>query len=111
METTTEKNENGVLIVSLNGRLDATTSSGLTNELSQLIASGEHKILINFEKLEYISSAGLRVLITTVKLLKAKQGKLILSNMSSGIFEVLRVSGFSKILNINETQEEALANF
>jgi len=111
MEITTKKQENGVLVIYLNGRLDATTSTGLQKEINQLIESGETKILINFEKLGYISSAGLRVLITTVKLLKSKQGKLVLSNMSSIIFDVLKVSGFTKVLNIYDSEEEALATY
>lgn len=111
MEITTEPKDNNILVIYLNGRLDATTSGGLQKEINQLIEADNIKILINFEKLDYISSAGLRVLITTVKLLQVKQGKLLLSNMNSMIFDVLKISGFTKILTICDSQQQALAAF
>jgi len=111
METTTEKKGDNVLVIYLNGRLDASTAGGLQQEINTLVNGGEEKLLINFEKLDYISSAGLRVLITTVKLLKSKQGKLVLAGMSGSIFEVLKISGFTAIFNIFDTEEEALATF
>jgi len=111
MEITTEKKADGVLVIYLNGRLDAGTAGGLQQEISQLVQDGEERLLINFENLDYISSAGLRVLITTVKLLKSRQGKLVLSSMSSSIFEVLKISGFTAIFNICDTEEQALAAF
>ncbi len=111
MEITTKKNNNGVLIINLNGRLDATTSNGLQSKIAQQIDAGEDKLLINFEQLVYISSAGLRVLITALKLLQAKQGKLLLSNMNKDILNVLKISGFTQILTIKDTEEQALAEF
>ena len=111
MEITTEIKANEILVIYLNGRLDATTSAGLQKEISQIIEAGKIKILINFAQLDYISSAGLRVLITTVKLLQVKNGKLFLSNMNSMTYDVLKVSGFTKILNICDSEQEALASF
>ncbi len=111
MKTTNEKTESGVFILYLNGRLDATTAGDLQKEINQIIASNEKKLLINFYKLEYISSAGLRVLITTLKLLKLQEGKLLISNMNSTIFNILKVSGFTQILTIKDTQDQALAEF
>jgi anti-anti-sigma factor len=111
METQTKKHDNGVLILYLTGRLDATTSGPLQKEISELITSGEHRLLINFSQLDYISSAGLRVLIITLKSLKTHQGQLLICNMGEAILEVLKVAGFTKILTIEETEEQALTKF
>ena len=65
-------------------------------------------MLIDFKSLDYISSAGLRVLIMVAKKLKAAQGSLVLCNLDEKIYEVFNVSGFTAIFDICTTQEEAL---
>jgi len=111
MEIITNKNDSGIVIFSLNGRLDANTAPDLQKQVKQIIDNDESQLLFNFQDITYVSSAGLRVLITTVKLLKPKQGKLVLSNMAPAIFEVLKVAGFTKIFTICDTQQEALDCF
>jgi len=111
MKITTTTKDCGTLIIYLNGRLDANTSPELQQDIKNIIESGETQLLINFQGIEYVSSAGLRVLITTIKLLKLKQGKLVLSNLSPAIFEVLKIAGFATIFTICETEQEALSKF
>ncbi|MDR0407166.1 MAG: STAS domain-containing protein, partial [Holosporales bacterium] len=69
------------------------------------------KLIISLEQVEYISSAGLRVFLMTGKKLKAAGGNLILCYMAERIFDVFRMSGFDKIIQIVPTLEEATRLF
>lgn len=103
------KDQNGgVTIVTLVGNLDTGTSPQAEKEILESIDGGSNKILINLEKTDYISSAGLRVLLASAKKLKGS-GEFRISNLNSTVQEVFEVSGFSSILNVDATQEEALA--
>ncbi|MDZ4122430.1 MAG: STAS domain-containing protein [Candidatus Cloacimonadaceae bacterium] len=104
----TQSNERGVNILSLNGKLDAMTSSILDNALAPVLSSETPKIIIDFADLSYVSSAGLRVLLKTAKQLQTIQGRLVLCNMKDFIREVFDISGFSSILTICESCEKAL---
>ncbi len=80
------------------GRLDTTTSPMLEKELSELYSSAE-KMIIDFKGLDYISSAGLRVLLSAQKVMKAKGG-LVITNVNDIVSEVFEVTGFADILDI-----------
>lgn len=92
-----ESNES-TLILTLEGRLDTTTSSQLEAELN-LSVSGITKLIIDMQALEYISSAGLRVLLSAQKVMN-KQGEMILRNVGEVIMDVFEVTGFVDILTI-----------
>ena len=93
------KNANGSeLKIILEGRLDTTTAPQLEAELSNSIA-GVTDLKFDLEKLEYISSAGLRVLLSSQKKMN-KQGKMVITNASSEVKEIFDVTGFSDILTI-----------
>ena len=96
MNITKEKHDN-VLTVSLEGRLDTTTAPQLESEMSDL--SGVTDLTLDFAKLEYISSAGLRVLLATQKVMN-KQGAMVIKNACDDIKEVFEITGFSDILTI-----------
>ena len=82
----------------LEGRLDTTTSPQLQEDLEKSLDPIE-ELVLNFEKLEYISSAGLRVLLVAQKTM-TKQGKMIVTNVNESIMEIFDVTGFSDILTI-----------
>ena len=86
------------LTVALEGRLDTTTAPKLEEELRGSI-DGLTGLVIDFEKLEYISSAGLRVLLAMQKIMN-RQGEMILKNVNETVMEVFEVTGFSDILTI-----------
>ena len=86
------------LTVELEGRLDTTTAPQLEGELRGSI-DGLTCLVIDFEKLDYISSAGLRVLLAMQKIMN-KQGEMILKNVNETVMEVFEVTGFSDILTI-----------
>ena len=93
------KNVNGSdLKVILEGRLDTTTAPLLEAELNKVIADVKN-LTFDLEKLDYISSAGLRVLLSTQKIMN-KQGKMVISNASAEVKEIFDVTGFSDILTI-----------
>lgn len=94
-----QKTVNGTtLAMKLEGRLDTTTSPKLGEELRGSV-DGITSLVIDFEKLEYISSAGLRVLLSMQKIMN-KQGQMLLKNVSETVMEVFEVTGFSEFLNI-----------
>lgn len=96
---TIEKNLNGTeLTVTLAGRLDTTTAPNLEAELKQSI-SGVDMLVLDFAGLEYLSSAGLRVLLQAQKVMN-KQGKMVLRNVNETINEIFEVTGFVDILTI-----------
>lgn len=107
MEISTRKDQNTV-IVSLNGRMDAVTSPEFEKRLSEMIVAGESNFLINLGHLEYISSAGLRSILTIAKLLKAKEGKILIAGLQGPVKDVFTISGFGAIFKIYETEQEAL---
>lgn len=86
------------LTVALTGRLDTTTAPLLEAELKSSL-DGVNYLVMDFAELEYISSAGLRVLLSTQKVMN-KQGKMVIRHVNETIFEVFEVTGFTDILTI-----------
>ena len=96
---TIKKISNGAdLTVALEGRLDTTTAPQLEAELKGAL-DGVSSLIMDFEELEYVSSAGLRVLLSTQKIMN-KQGEMKITHVSETIMEVFEVTGFSDILTI-----------
>jgi anti-sigma B factor antagonist len=100
-----------VRILSFQGNLDTNTSPDAENEINGLIDAGAQKLLVNFENLDYISSAGLRILLATAKKLKASQGDLKICCLNETVQEVFDISGFATILSVSKTEEEALGAY
>ena len=95
---TIEKNLNGTeLTVTITGRLDTTTAPQLEAEFKQNI-NGVEKLVLDFASLEYLSSAGLRVLLA--QKVMNKQGEMIIKNVNETINEIFEVTGFIDILTI-----------
>ena len=94
-----KKTENGTHItMALTGRLDTTTAPQLEAELKDCM-DGADALTLDFEKLDYISSAGLRVLLAAQKVM-GKKGGMKLHNVCPEIMEVFEITGFSDILTI-----------
>ena len=86
------------LTVALEGRLDTTTAPELEQSLRESV-DGVTELVMDFEKLEYISSAGLRVLLSAQKIMN-KQGSMKVIHVGDSIMEILEVTGFVDILTI-----------
>ncbi len=92
------KNEGTQLTLELEGRLDTTTAPQLEASLKQNVGDCT-KLIMDFVKLEYISSAGLRVLLAAQKVMN-KQGEMIIKNVNDTIMEVFEITGFADILTV-----------
>ena len=90
--------DNAVLTLTLSGRLDATTAP-LLSEVVEKELAGVKKLILDFGFLEYVSSAGLRVILKAQKLMNA-QGAMKLTNVNETIMEVFDITGFADILTI-----------
>ncbi len=103
-----DKKESNALVVTVSGRLDAVTAPEFEKKLTGFITQGEKTFLINLSGLEYISSAGLRVILACAKLLKEQNGKLVFSGLAGHVKEVFLISGFNGIFAIYNSDEEGL---
>ena len=107
MEITKEK-EGKVIILQLIGRFDAGTSGEFESKVKDSIETDDTKMAIDFTNLEYINSSGLRVVLMTAKQLNKKGGKLALFAMKEHIKEIFDMTGFSTIIPVYKTREEAV---
>lgn len=114
MEETTQFEEDkkgDVLIMRIQGRLDAISSPVTEKKVLEKIIEGSHKLILNFSEVDYLSSAGMRMLLTTTKKIKTLSGQLIVCSISSNVMDILKMSGFDHILQLAESEEEALSKF
>ena len=72
------------------------------------ISGGEQRLIVDFSRLTFISSAGMRVLLIATKAMHASQGKIALCAMQNHIEEVFRISGFDRIMSIRDSRKSAL---
>jgi len=93
------------------GRLDSNTSPDLEERISETMNNGTINMVLDFEALEYISSAGLRIILKTTKDLKRQNGQLILCSMQDYVREVFEISGFDSFLPIAPSLDDALKKF
>ena len=103
------KIENNAIVVTIGGRLDAVTAPEYEKKIRELIDSGNITFVVDFEQLDYISSAGLRVLLLMAKLLKKKGGRICLSNVKGNVRSVFDMSGFFSIFKVEGSVAAALA--
>ena len=100
--------QDGICILTLNGRLDASSSSEFREKILQLIEDGTKKVILDCENLDYISSAGLRVVLEATKEIKRNEGKIMLCALQDYIKELFEVVQFDAFLPIGNTLEEAI---
>ena len=97
-----------VVIAKLAGRLDSSSAPSAEEHLTHLIGSGTPRLAIDLSKLEYISSAGLRVLLLVARKVQQAQGKLALFGLTPGVQEVFSISGFNTIFTIRDDAAAAI---
>ena len=100
--------ENDIKCILLPSKFDTVTSMEIEAGFMDSIKDGTNKILCDFSNTEYISSFGLRIILSLAKKLQRAGGQIVLSSMSPSILGVFKVSGFDKIFKIYETKELAL---
>lgn len=107
MEISEEK-KNNATIFSLKGRLDSTTSPEVDKKIIEAISQGAKEIILDFSALDYISSAGIRVLVHCHKEIEKQQGRILLAGVPKPIENVLYITGFLPYFEVFEGQAQAL---
>jgi anti-anti-sigma factor len=102
------RTENHAIVITISGRLDAVTAPEYEKSIRELIGGGNNFFVVDFEPLDYISSAGLRALLLMAKLLKEKGGKVCFANVKGNVRSVFDMSGFSALFKIENSVAEAL---
>ena len=110
MHVSMERNDD-VLTVTVDGRLDGANVAAFEEDLRTAIDEKDRAVLIDCEKLKYINSAGLRIVLLTAKALVNQNAKFALCSMSDPVRSVFQISGFDKIVAIHASRDGALAFF
>lgn len=106
-----EQKVGDVLVLRFFGRLDALSTPDAEKKVFQLIDQGNAKILMDFTSVDYISSAGMRMLLAVTKKLKALSGRLVLCSITTNVMDVFKMSGFDHVLDLTASETEALKKF
>jgi len=100
-----------ILVVDMSGKLDTTTSGDASDRMVAIAQGDDKQVVLNLEQLEYVSSAGLQVILRASKLLQAQRGELKICNADGVVKEVLETSGFSSLLKMYDSEKDAVAAF
>jgi anti-sigma B factor antagonist len=95
--------ENGILIIAIKGRLDAATSPAADEAIKKTMEQDSNRLLFDLSGLEYLSSGGLRVILSAAKEIKRRSGKVALCCLNPYVDEIFEVSGFKSMIPIKET--------
>jgi len=95
-------------VVGVEGRMDAVSAPEFEEFLNALIDEGALKVIVDFEGLDYISSAGLRSVLITAKKIQSKNGSILVVSLHDTVKEIFEISGFSTIIPIHASVDAAL---
>ena len=110
MDISTQQVKN-VSVMTVKGRVDSATAPDLENALKQLVEGDKTQIVLDLKDVEYMSSAGLRAMVSTLKSVKRVNGDLRLCTPSPRVAEVLRLAGLNSIFSIYPAQADAVGSF
>jgi anti-sigma B factor antagonist len=102
-------NQDGVEIVEVEGEIDVYTAPRLREMLIELVNEGHHQLVVNMEKVEFLDSTGLGVLVGGLKRVRAHDGSLDLVCNQERILKIFRITGLTKVFGIHSTVDEAVA--
>jgi anti-anti-sigma factor len=103
-----QKEENGIVFLAFKGRLDGTAATEAEQTVKSVLEGETNRLLFDFANLEYLSSAGLRVVLGAAKEIKRKDGKFVLCALNAYVKEVFEVSGFGAIIPITDSVEAGI---
>jgi anti-anti-sigma factor len=101
---------NGTTTIALVRRFDAESAPAIENALKNIAGQCPERVIFDFSHTEYIASAGLRVLLSTTRILMKTGCKVALVSLSPQVRQVFEIAGFTKIFSIYSTRDEALQN-
>ncbi|MGV7930746.1 MAG: STAS domain-containing protein [Spirochaetota bacterium] len=111
MDLKTRKVDN-VIVVYLHGKLDVHVSADVEKEINRIIEQeAQSSLLLNLGQVEYMSSSGLRIFVSTMRVLKESKRKLKLCNMNNAVKKIFEVVELMDMFEVYETEEEALRHF
>lgn len=96
------------LVLQLKGRIDANSAKALEQFCQERLDEGSTKLVMDFQFVDFISSAGLRVILLVAKRLEPREGSVKLSGLNASLRDVFEISGFSKLFVLTTTVDEAL---
>lgn len=99
----------GAVVIRVKGRMDAITAPEFDQACAKLISEGTTKLVVDLREMDYISSAGLRSILSAGKSVRAQGGQLLLCNLQGMVKEIFEISGFLSIFPAHPTEEDALA--
>jgi len=102
------KEENGIVFLAFKGRLDGSSAVDAEETINTIFKGDNNRLLFDFEFLEYLSSAGLRVVLGAAKEIKRRDGKFVLCALNSYVKEVFEVSGFGAIIPIADSVDAGI---
>jgi anti-anti-sigma factor len=100
-----------VAVITVTGRVDSATASDFENKVNDVIEEGQRNLVLDLSKVEFLSSAGLRVLVTTRKTLQAAGGDIVLAQPSDRVVETMDTAGLNVLFERYDTREAAVAAF
>lgn len=106
-----EEQKGDIVILRLQGRLDAVSAPLAEEKVAKIIDHGQYKLILDLKEVTYMSSAGMRMLLSTTKKLHTLSGQLSVCSMGTNVMDVLKMSGFDHVLKLFKTEEEALQHF
>jgi anti-anti-sigma factor len=102
------KEEGGIVFVTIKGRLDADNAVEAEKTVNNVLEGDTNRILFDLSALDYLSSAGLRVLLGAAKEMKRRDGKIVLCSLTEFVKEIFEVSGFEALIPIEDSVDSGL---
>ena len=106
-----QESRGSVQLIRLSGSLDMYSFPRLESELNALFQQGRYSLVLDCRDLDYIGSAGLGALIGFAKRAREHKGDLCLFNVPERIYKIIELLGFTKVLQVHQTEDEAVASF
>jgi anti-sigma B factor antagonist len=107
----TLRDEGNITVLGLKGRLDMATGSALKEQMKKLFEKDKTSIHLNLNDVEFINSSGLGALVSIMKEIRLRKGRLTLSNLANYVREIFEITQLSHIFEIYSTEEEALNSY
>ena len=104
-----KREESGVLIIKIDGRVDAANAPVAEGEINKALEGDRNRLLFDLSGLEYLSSGGLRVILGAAKEIKRREGKVALAALKEYVYEIFEISGFNAMIPIKDSLEEGLS--
>lgn len=105
-----EEQVDRVTALAVKGRIDSTTAATLGQKMESVVAAPSGRLVVDFRDLEYISSAGFRVLLMAARRAESSGGRMVLCNLSSKVRQLFDLGGFLDIFSITATRDDAVVN-